>query len=156
MSTATKTKPSPSFEVTWDDRAGGFRIEVYDERADAWTSLPRATDTDHPLYAGTCAAVTERGPRAQSDHIGPLWLPRGDDDIRPDVERAAVAAAAALSPLSGGEQKALDMLSLLGVAPRKRFSSALRAKHLIDDTGKITPAGKARSSAWKSRKGDRP
>ncbi len=143
MSTASKIKPSLSFEVVWDDRAGGFRIETYDEASDSWTSLPSATDTDHPLYAGTCAAVVVSSRRSSSDRKGLVWIQCGEEDLGDVVRRAASAAAAALAPLTKGEMNAL-YLARLGLTPGKRFAAMLRTKHLIDDAGKITPAGVAR------------
>jgi len=154
--TAVKTK-APTADVIRDDRAVGFRIKVNDGHVAAL--LPSAVETEHPFYAGTCAAVALDGPRTTSDRTGLLWIqwPSGRDSAERDeenleaaVRRAADAAVAALSPLTAGEVNALRMFRF-GFTPAKRFVASLRAKHLVDDAGKITPAGIARSKTSKSR-----
>lgn len=134
-------------EVEWDDRAEAWRIGSYDE-AGEWTCLPGATETDHPLYVGACAAgaATDGLARAEHDEVGSLWRVT-DDDIKPALLIAAEAATAAMSPLDKAEVSALRELRALGMTTRGAATrSKLQAKHLLDVNGRLTPAGTWRAA----------
>lgn len=140
-------------EIDWDDRAGAWRIGAFDADKDEWVYLPGAHDTGHALYVGSCAAATATHgiARAEHDSKGMLW-PVTEQDIEPAVRVAAEAAMAAMSPLTKAESTTLRSIEALGLAmTRSRaIKDRLRAKHLLDAAGKITPAGVWRARALKA------
>ncbi len=140
-----------TFTPIWDDRASAFRVDVIDSAADLGaepTYLPGPHNADgSPLFAASCAAAMA-AQSADHDERGLTWSPEDSDDAEGEAKRAAEAAGLAMSPLTRAEDNALKMLAHLGLTTgAKKTIASLKAKWLVGEDGKATPAGRVRAGA---------
>ncbi len=141
-----------NFTPIWDDRASVFRIDVIDSAAAVIDAppvyLPGPAHADRsPLFAASCAASCA-APSADHDNQGLTWSPEDSDDAGGEAKRAAEAAGLAMSPLTKAEGNALASIAHLGLTTgAKKTIASLKAKWLVSEDGKATPAGRVRAGA---------